>query len=306
MKKLNTFAAALALCLGLAPVLEAQDGYTRFKQGKTDKDAALQIAQATFEKPGSDVKIVLYGVVHIADKAYYSAVQKDLDAYDVVLWEGVKPGKRKVKPDESLKNLGEMQKMLCEILGLTFQKDGINYKRDNFVWADMDSDQLQDAFGKDANKAQPGAGMFNQDMLKNMGPMLKMGAQFMKFLFKSQPQMRSKMKMQFAQQLSNAGSGAKMPGMSDDFQRVILVERNKVVMKFLKKQMKTTKKGSIAIFYGAAHMPDLAKRLNKMGFKETDRSWKTAWKIGKGASAKGGSRPKTQSPKKSGKKKRWF
>jgi len=139
----------LALVLGFSSQALAQDAkaFTRFKEATEDKAGALQIAQATYKKEGSDVEIVLYGVVHIAETEYYKAVQKDLDAYEVVLWEGVKPGKKKTKPDEGMINIGELQKAMCEMLGLTFQKDGINYKRDNFVWADMDMDQLQEAFG---------------------------------------------------------------------------------------------------------------------------------------------------------------
>jgi hypothetical protein len=306
---------ALALALGLAPIAKAdpETAFTRFKDGAKENHGALQIAQATYKKAGSDVEIVLYGVVHIADKAYFDLVQKDLDAYDCVLWEGVKPGKKKDKPDEGMINIGEMQKAMCELMSLTFQKDGINYDRDHFVWADMDMDQLDEAFGADAEKGLPGANMFNSEMMKSMGPMMKMGLQFAKFLFKSNPEMQNNMKRMFAQQLAGAGTGGAMPGMDPKFQEVILVKRNEVVMKFLDEQLAKTDKGSIAIFYGAAHMPDFHERLAKMGYKQVSKSWKSAWTIGDGVADEGRTETpakpakpvKPARPGKSGEK-RWF
>ena len=45
------------------------------------------------------------------------------------------------------------------------------------------------------------------------------------------------------------------------------------------------KKGTIAIFYGAAHNPDLEERLNAIGYTRTSKRWMTAWKIGNGVGA---------------------
>jgi len=51
---------------------------------------------------------------------------------------------------------------------------------------------------------------------------------------------------------------------------VILTERNLVALKVLNKTLKDSKNKKIAIFYGAAHMPDMARRLKKdMGFQES-------------------------------------
>jgi hypothetical protein len=85
--------ATLALLLGLAPVASAApESYVRFEKAGPN-DAAMQTAVAHFSHPEKNVEIVLYGVVHIADMDYYARVQKDLDSYDVVLFEGVAPGR---------------------------------------------------------------------------------------------------------------------------------------------------------------------------------------------------------------------
>lgn len=38
---------------------------------------------------------------------------------------------------------------------------------------------------------------------------------------------------------------------------------------------------NLGIFYGAAHFPDLEKRLLDLGFKRTNQEWLTAWNIPK-------------------------
>lgn len=267
---------ALALSLGLAGSAVAGDEteFTRFVSGEQQSTGELQIAKATYRHPQSDVEIILYGVVHIADKAYFDAVQKDLDSYQSVLWEGVAPGKKKVKPDESIKGIGEMQHLMGGALGLTFQKDGIDYKRDHFVHADMNMDQLMEASGGDVTKALPGAGMLGP-LMKNLGPMLKKMGPLLKTLMKSNPQMQNNMKFQFAQQLSKASDA-----MGGETQRVIIEARNKVCMEVLERELPKHKTGKIAIFYGAAHMKDFHERLAKLGFKQADKTWMTAWAIG--------------------------
>jgi hypothetical protein len=59
---------------------------------------------------------------------------------------------------------------------------------------------------------------------------------------------------------------------------VLLTERNKAAMKTLEATLKNGKK-DIAIFYGAAHMPDLSKRLTDMGFHPVATEWRMAWDL---------------------------
>ena len=60
---------------------------------------------------------------------------------------------------------------------------------------------------------------------------------------------------------------------------VILTERNKAAVKVLSDTVKAGKK-KISLFYGAAHMPDLSKRVREMGFKPVGAvEWKQAWDL---------------------------
>ena len=95
MRRLSTtLAATLTLILGASSAF-AGESYVRLQQDPNDSNkAGLQTAVGTFTHPSKPgLEIILYGVVHIADMDYYKAIQRDLDSYDKVLFEGVAPGK---------------------------------------------------------------------------------------------------------------------------------------------------------------------------------------------------------------------
>lgn len=275
--------AALALVLGLGSSASGQqtpeaESYVRFAAGERQEDGALQCAVATFRHPTRNQTVVLYGVVHIADADYYARVQQDLDSYTTVLYEGVAPGSQ--EPTEADKSLGDLQKMMGEMLGLTFQKDGIDYKRSNLVHADMNMDELKERLG--GGTINPMGQLLSEDQLKNMAPLFKVFAGFGKMMMKSNPELRDRTKAQFAQQMAGADLGKLGGQMGERTARVILIDRNEVCMNVLGQQLEKQQDGSIAIFYGAAHMPDLEERLEAQGFTLSDKRWMSAWQIGGG------------------------
>lgn len=279
--------------------------FIRFKAGKQMHHGALQISQVTYTSPKTKVKVVLYGVVHIADMAYYKAIQRDLDSYDAVLYEGVgkpKEGTVVKPPSEDMVALSQLQKGMGELLGLAFQKDGINYKAKNLIHADFSYEQMQEATGGDMSKAMPG--MFSPQMMKQLGPMLKAGMGFMKNMMDNNPAMRMRFQHQMASQLATQAENA----IQGEMKRIIVVERNKVAMGVLDRELAKRKDGTLAIFYGAAHNKDFHERLLKRGFKATHIEWKNAWTIGDGPEdgsgvlAKTNVQPKKAQPKKGGKK----
>lgn len=290
--------------------------FTRFREGK-DGHSALEVAHATYKSDKTGVKVVLYGVVHIADPAYYKKVQKDLDSMDVVLYEGVTPSEKQ-KKDESMKALGEMQGMMGDLLGLQFQKDGINYKAKNLVHADMTLDELEKATGGDLSKLTPMGKLFSDpNMVKQIAPLMKMFRSLGKQFMKSNPALRDGLKSQMARQLGNADV-SQLPG-GEEMARVLITERNKVAVSVLDKELEKHESGRIAIFYGAAHMKDFHDRLTARGFRQAKKTWLPAWTIGGGgdeeddgdetpaprSEEKERSRePETVPPSKSGK--RWF
>jgi hypothetical protein len=59
---------------------------------------------------------------------------------------------------------------------------------------------------------------------------------------------------------------------------VIVGERNKAAMAALRRALDDGRK-EIAVFYGAAHMPDLARQVEAMGFTASDQEWRMAWDL---------------------------
>lgn len=274
-RSLGIFSGTLALLLGIAPATLAQGTETYVKYQGGAEDGALQCAVATFTHPTSKQQIVLYGVVHIAEAEYYARVQQDLDSYTTVLFEGVAPGKE--QPTEADQSLGEMQKAMGEMLGLSFQKDGIDYTRKNLVHADMTMDQLKAALG--GGSINPMGGLMDENQLKNLGPLMKMAAGFAKAMMANNPKMRDQLKGQMAKQMSGADMSQ---ALGEKMNKAILYDRNDVCLDVLWRQLEAQKDGSIAIFYGAAHMPDLEEKLGKKGWTRSDKRWMSAWKIGQG------------------------
>lgn len=300
-KLLTTLAVVLFLATGAL----ADETFVRLAED--GPNAALQTAYATYTRDGSDVQIVLYGVVHIGEAAYYERVQQDLDSYDVVLWEGVKP-EDPSKVDESAANLGKLQQTMGELLGLTFQKDGIDYTRKNLVHADMTWEQFQAALGDGKEGGlSPFGNFIDAETLEKMAPMIEMAARIGKAFMEGNPEMRDNFKLQMARQLGgDIDLGAQL---GEKVAQVILEERNKVAMKVLETELDKRQSGSIAIFYGAAHMPDFEARLAAMGYHRTDKRWVSAWQIRKGIEsdpADGPAAPKAAPAPSQDKEKVWY
>jgi hypothetical protein len=59
----------------------------------------------------------------------------------------------------------------------------------------------------------------------------------------------------------------------------ILTERNRKAFEVLDRELKAGKK-KIGVFYGAAHLPDMEKRLlSDFGLKRSGERWVSAWSL---------------------------
>ncbi len=75
-----------------APAAEARANYTRTRDDQAGGKVMLELAIRTLKRAdGTGPEIHLVSAVHIADAAFYGAMQTFLNAQDVVLYEGVRP-----------------------------------------------------------------------------------------------------------------------------------------------------------------------------------------------------------------------
>ena len=255
--------------LGFAQTQE----YIRLEYGMSPQDGGLQVAVERFEKDG--ITVDLYGVVHMADENYFKSIQADLDGYDAVLYEGIKQG---TNPNTETRGLNFLQKTMARVLGLTFQKDAIDYSGKNMVHADMDIETLEKKL--DGQKLSPLQELFSPEQLQQLEAVLEGLSVVLGAFMKSSPQLQDSLKMKLAEQLSQTDIATQLP---ENMKKAIIDDRNQIVMDVLAEQLKTTKSKTFCFFYGAGHNPDFAKRLKAQGYKPTGKIWKTAWGIGTGA-----------------------
>ena len=86
-----------------------------------------------------------------------------------------------------------------------------------------------------------------------------------------------KMKIELAEQF--ASSSGLASGLGPTLGRILIDDRNQAAMKVFQKELAKGHK-KIAIFYGAAHMPDFEKRLvDDFGMKRKSVRWLTAWDL---------------------------
>jgi hypothetical protein len=211
----------------------------------------------------------------VADRAYYDEVQDLLDGCDTVLFEGVGHGKAgSPPPDEELARydaLFRLQIKLKDLLGLEFQHDGLDYKRDFWKNADVDMESLS------ARLKEEGVGLPTDPPLIRALLNLVMGVLDASKLGEN-PQFRQQIKRQSAAAL--AASDTLFGGAMQGLGRVLIDWRNDAALAALDADLAAGPKGRwIAIFYGAGHLPDLTAKLLARGLEYQGTDWLRAWVV---------------------------
>ncbi len=268
---------------------------------RNDKGAALTMdtAIATYVSADGkrpDVVIDLIGAVHIGEKGYYDELNTKFEAYEVLLFELVAPPNTKIPKGAkggSAHPIAALQKGMQSMLGLEHQLECVDYTKENFVHADMSPDEFAKSM-KDRGESFSqmffraiGAGMAQQATNTQSSSDMEM----LSALFSTNR--AQKLRLAMAGQFENMESQIMLfdgPNGS-----TILTERNRKAFEVLSKQLEAGKK-KIGVFYGAAHLPDMDKRLlADFGMKRKEISWVKAWTL---ADSKPAEAPKKDEPKK--------
>jgi hypothetical protein len=258
--------------------------FIRVRRTDDNRPTAMQTALVKYvsdKRPG--VEIDLVGAVHVGDKGYYDDLNKLFEGYDVVLYELVAPEGTRVpkggRKGPTTHPIGLMQEGMSSILELSHQLACVDYTKENFVHADMSPDDFNKAM---ENRNESFFQMFMRLMGAGMaqsagGAEGTSDAALLMALFSKDRAMA--LKTVVCQQFESMdGALATLDGPGGS---AIITERNKRCFEVLDKQLGAGKK-KIAIFYGAAHLPDMDRRLlNDYGFKRSDEQWLTAWQLKK-------------------------
>lgn len=252
-----------------------KDQYLRFVEDN-EGGGRLETAISSY-KNAAGVTVHLVAAVHVADKAYYAQLNKTFATYDALLYEMVKPRGMGVPTaaDRSNSAISMFQRLLKDLLDLDFQLDAIDYTARNFVHADLDAEtfaRLQKERGESLfslmlrvmldEMAKPQANRPEEPSLTELLIML------------TSPDRSRHLKLVLGRQFKDIES--KVASIEGPAGSVLVSERNKAAIEVLKQSVTDGKK-TIGIFYGAAHMPDLSKRLQALGYEQTGTQWLLAW-----------------------------
>ncbi len=256
-----------------------------------DAPIALQTSIARYVPASGEGGLVvdLIGVVHIGDAAYYEYLNRHFEQYDALLYELVAPPERAVPdPDADSDNpLRWIQKISQSVLDLKHQLNYIDYKRENFVHADMSPAEMGKAIEKRGDNGITLALSIAADVLRQQNLQsrdLEQNPDKFKSLENFDPfdtlfdeYGTTKFKRLLAEQFANLnGAGS---GLGNTLDTILIKDRNQAAMRVFQKQLANGQK-RIGIFYGAAHMPDFEERLVRdFGMKRTDIQWVTAWDL---------------------------
>ena len=247
-------------------------------------------AIAQFVDENNDVHVDLVGAVHIGDKEYYAELNEIFKRYDAVLYElvaeeGAKPNIHAGR-NESQSALSALQSGMGNALALDFQLSHIDYHAKNMVHADLDpleftrrvserGDLLQMLYRAMVIGVKKSGGDAQKQELKMQGRVL--GA-----LLASDPALSLK-RVLVEEMMNQLDDGIWV--ISGDGSAII-TDRNAAALKVLNRELKNGKK-KIAFFYGAAHLPELAKSLEKeFNMRYMGTNWVIAWDLTKDKSAR--------------------
>jgi hypothetical protein len=261
---------------------------TKFVQVKRDQNgkplsmqtAIVRYVPAKADKAKEGLVIDLVSVVHIADRKYFDKLNTRFEDYDAVLFElvmakGTKVPKGGVKKGSN--PLSMIQEIMTLVLQLDLQTRCIDYTPKNFVHADLSPQELSDIIKKRGDNSLSMILTIAGEVLREQNKMAgKPGQNFDPLTLLTDPKAPSKLKVIMAEQMEQMADGT---GLGKTLNQLLIDERNAACMKVLNEQIADGKK-KIAIFYGAAHMPDFERRLvEKHGMERQKVIWYDAWDL---------------------------
>jgi hypothetical protein len=173
-------------------------------------------------------------------------------------------------------------------LGLVFQLEAIDYRRQNFQNSDLSITQLRQLMSQaETGSGQPGASESFENLLQMMegnswfDSLLQLALRFLG----ANPKFQALGRLALIDLLGQIqGDPSRLQGLPPDMKElleVLLQRRNEKVIADLKARLpEIGRHGSVAIFFGTGHMPDMEKRLRaELKYQPADELWFTAFGV---------------------------
>lgn len=274
------FFFVLLPCLADEPASsKSLDSFIRYSKSQ----GQLETAVVRYQNSKGQL-LDLYSAVHVGSSTYYKTLNENFAKYDAVLYELILPDEMAgtklpshLKTDSGVSGL---QGFMARSMGLVTQMDRIDYSPDNFIHADLTQSGLSQkmASRQESLMTYFSKAMANSQSVKSqdLGVTDQELAQFnLMAVLNGQTSTTDKriLRKLFAGALSS--SGGVLSALGDS---ALISERNKAALTVLEREARSGK-GKMALYYGAAHMPDLERRLGEMGWSRVKTDWLKAWSI---------------------------
>ena len=277
--------------------------FLRVLNDRNGQPLALQTAITRYRPQQGELVVDLIGAIHIGEADYYEQLNRQFEEYDVVLYELVAPegtrvpagGKRTQNNQGSLNLVAWLQQQAKSSLGLQSQLEKVDYQKSNLRHADMSPADISKKMAERGDSAltiglSAMSELLRQQNVAAQSPENReMISQFTNEgifeLINNPLKLKRMMASQFAQ------SGVMDIGLGETLNQMLITDRNAAAVKVLQKEI-TAGKRKIAIFYGAAHMPEFERQLrDDFGLEKTKQVWVDAWDLTKAATKNASSSP---------------
>lgn len=269
----------------IAQSAETETGVEQFVRLQLDENkqpVSMQTAVVRFvprDKSASLQHVDLISAVHIGEHAYYQTINALFTHYDAVLYELVAPqGTRIAKGTKEHKNVvSKLQNWMRNVLGMRMQLEEVDYTAANLVHADLSPEEFSQSM-KSRNESV--AGMVGKAWIVGLGQQYSSKSRFneMRFLRNLLSGNRDlALKIFMAEQMVESMKlGDAIEGKEGS---TLVAERNKKALAVLRQEI-AAGKSTLAIFYGAAHMQDMSRRLiAEFDLAPTWTGWIDAWDL---------------------------
>lgn len=257
--------------------------FLRIKRDDRSRPLSLETAVVRYvagtDTSSADCVVDLIGAVHVGEKSYYDELNRVFRDYDAVLYELVAPTEANIPSPghRSGHPVSVMQVAIKNLLNLEFQLDCVEYRKPNFVHADLSPDEFQKSMEQ---RDESFTKLFFRLMGQGLAQQSKDPARTSDFavfsaLFSKDRALELKrtVALQF-EEMEKATLVLDGPNGS-----TIITDRNKRALDVLKTQISAGKK-RLAIFYGAAHLPDFDRKMRaELGFTPSTTRWLVAWDL---------------------------
>jgi len=272
----------LWLLLAFWPATGAGDTlFIRVAENEAHKPYALQLAIASYgmDRGNDKLRVDLVAAVHIGDQSYYADLNRRFLSYDAVLFELIAPADATIVRDDSQPRglLSNTQIVMTNLLGLSFQLDEIDYTAGNFVHADLSPQELSESMHERGESLYVYFWRLFYASVNEYAkdPFGLRDMQTLSALFSADS--GSRLKLALAYELLDQDRYGEILGADED--SALIGARNARAINVLRARLDSGDT-RIAIFYGAAHLADMERRLiDELGFSYIGSSWVDAWRF---------------------------